>query len=122
MKFLTDENIAASVIQALKKEGFDIKDIKEQSLQGTTDKKIIQLADKENRIIITHDKDFSYLFSTPTKNKGIILLRLINQKPDNVTKILLQLLNSHLKDKLTNNLTVVTETKATIHTKSFEGF
>ena len=35
MKFLTDENIAASVVQSLKKQGFDVKDVKEQTPQET---------------------------------------------------------------------------------------
>ncbi len=114
MRFLTDENIAASVVQALKKEGFDVKDVKEQNLQGSSDKELIRIADKENRIIITHDKDFVSLFFS-AKHKGIILIRLLNQKPDNVTKILIKLLKSNLKNKLEKNLVILTETKVKIH-------
>ncbi len=46
MKFLTDENVATSVVSDLRNAGFDLKDIKEEKLQGTNDKKIIELAIK----------------------------------------------------------------------------
>ena len=116
MKLLTDENIAASVVQTLKKEGFDIKDVKEQSLQGITDKELLDIAFKENRIIITHDKDFGILFYSK-RNKGIILIKPLNQKPINIIKIILSLLKSTIKNKLKNNFTILTETKAIIHKK-----
>ena len=32
MKFLTDENIASSVLKSLRNENFDVKDIKEERL------------------------------------------------------------------------------------------
>lgn len=38
MKFLADENIAQLVIQALKKAGFDIKNVR-----GSSDKEVIAL-------------------------------------------------------------------------------
>lgn len=46
MKFLTDENIAISVVKFLRNKGFDVKDIKEESLYGLSDKFIFELAKK----------------------------------------------------------------------------
>ncbi len=116
MKFLTDENIAKSVVNSLRKAGFNVKDIKEENFQGTSDKDILNLADNENRVIITHDKDFgNILYSTKIQHKGIILIRLKNQSPANTTKILLNILNSDIKDKINNNLTIISENQIIIH-------
>lgn len=116
MKFLTDENIAKSVVNSLRKAGFNVKDIKEENLQGTNDKDILNLANNENRIIITHDKDFgNILYSQNVQHKGIILIRLKNQSPTNATKILLNLLNSGIKDKISDNLIIISENQIVVY-------
>ena len=116
MKFLTDENIATSVVYALRHAGFDVKDIKEEKLFGVSDKEILQLASKENRIIITHDKDFAQILSSAKiSHKGVILLRLKNQNPTNVAQILLKTLQSQVAHKIPNNLSVLSEAQTVIH-------
>ncbi len=75
MKFLTDENIAISVVKHLRNKGHDVKDVKEESLYGSPDKDIFELAKKENRIILTHDKDFIAISkSYQTDFDGAILI------------------------------------------------
>lgn len=115
MKFLTDENIARSVVHILRNEGFDVKDIKEANMQGTSDKFILELTEKEDRIIVTHDKDFGNIFSNNPQHKGIILLRLKDQRPDRVKGILIQTLKSSIKDKIKNNIIVISEYNVTVH-------
>ncbi len=116
MKFLTDENIAKSVVDSLRKTGFNVKDIKEENLQGTSDKNILNLANNENRIIITHDKDFgNILYSTNIQHKGIILVRLKNQSPAKTAKILLNVLSSDIKNKIKDNLIIISENQIVIH-------
>lgn len=114
MKFISDENVAKSVVHALRNAGFDIKDIKEENLHSLPDKDIMQIAFNEDRIIITHDKDFQ---STAAKHKGVILLRFKDQRPENVIKLLLPIIKSNLKNKLANNITVISESTVTIHQK-----
>jgi len=116
MKFLTDENIAASVVHALRDAGFDVKDVKEEQLYGVSDKEVLQLASREDRVIITHDKDFANILSfSRISHKGIILLRLQDQRSSNVGAVLLRVLRSGLSKKIQNNLLVVSEENITIH-------
>jgi predicted nuclease of predicted toxin-antitoxin system len=61
IKLLADENVAPRVIEALRKEKFDILSIQEVGLSKASDKKIIKFSQKEKRIIISHDKDFGKL-------------------------------------------------------------
>lgn len=114
MKFLTDENIASSVVKALRDEGYDVKDVKQSQLQGTPDTKLLDIALNEDRIIITHDKDFASVLTQKIRHKGIILLRLQNQQPENVKKVLFHALKN-AKEKIQNNLAVISEKNIIIH-------
>ena len=98
MKFLADENIARSVVQELRNHNFDIIDVKENDLRGATDRTLIRIADKEERIIITHDKSFGNVLTQPNiKHKGVLIIRCKNQHYLNVAEILLKFLNSKLR-------------------------
>jgi len=110
MKFLTDENIAISVIKFLRQKGFDVKDIKEESLQGSSDKKIFTLGKKEGRVILTHDKDFLGIVKEDESDfEGIILIRCKKQNPENVCAILDKLLKTNVMNKIKNNLFILNE-------------
>ncbi|PIN81561.1 hypothetical protein COV11_01770 [Candidatus Woesearchaeota archaeon CG10_big_fil_rev_8_21_14_0_10_30_7] len=116
MKLLTDENVATSVYNALLEENFDVKDIKAENLNGSSDKKVLDLAIKEKRIIITHDQDFANVLNQKVKHKGIILLRFRIQLPKIIINTLIHILKSKIKDKLENNVTIISEDKIKIHT------
>jgi len=110
MKFLTDENIAVSVMRDIRNEGFDVKDIKEERLHSSSDRKIMQIAFEEDRIIITHDKNFSnVIYNENARHKGIIFIRCKNQSPQNVSNILIGALKSGVKDKFAGSLAIISE-------------
>ena len=110
LKFLTDENISPSLVKALRSKKFDVKDIKEESLFGTKDTEILKLAYEENRVVITHDKDFANLLSySLIKHKGVILLRFLNQSPKNVVKSFVPVLEQLKESKIRNSLVIVSE-------------
>jgi len=73
---LTDENIQPEVILYLRSEGFDVKDVKELKIAGTSDLRLLELATAENRIILTHDSDFGKIvFTKDVTFVGIVYLR-----------------------------------------------
>ena len=113
MKFLTDENVASSVVRELRLLGHDLKDVKEEHLYGLADTHILTLANREGRVIITHDKDFTSL--SIRKHCGIILLRLKDQRPATVAQTLARVLASSVVQKITNNLVIVTESRTVVH-------
>ena len=116
IRFLTDENIATSVVHAIRNSGFYVKDVKEENLHGTSDEEIINLANKEDLVIITHDKDFGKIIANHlVRHNGVILIRLKKQNPANTKKAILNVLNSGIKNKLKYNLTVISEEKIIIH-------
>lgn len=107
-KFLADGNISYFLVKTLRKNGFDIKSLSEMKRLGISDKELISIATKEDRIILTHDKDFANLINYPlTPHKGVILLRFANQSPANAAQFIIPLLNSNTK--LRNSLTIISE-------------
>lgn len=73
--FLADENVPLKFVENLKEKGIDI--IRSDHIQkGIDDNQVAEIANSENRILITFDKDFGY--KTVRENltvKGLILLR-----------------------------------------------
>ena len=60
----------------LRNQGHDVKDIKEMRLYGESDESIISLAQRENRILVTLDKNFgNIIVYPPEKYPGIIVLK-----------------------------------------------
>ncbi len=105
MKFLIDENLGIKVPQYLRSLGFDIISISELS-PGIADQKVLNLANTENRILITQDKDFGELvFKEGLLHSGVILLRLKNDSIDNKKKVIEQALKAR-KD-YSNKFTVI---------------
>lgn len=77
MRLFADENVPLKAVQLLRKKGHDVLSICETAPQ-TADEDILQLAEKDGRILITFDKDFGELaYNSPLPlSCGIILFRI----------------------------------------------
>lgn len=94
MKFLADENLGILVPKFLREKGFDVVSIFEKA-RGADDRKVLQLANKERRILITLDKDFGELiFKEKLIHTGVILLRLKDESVENKMMVLEKILKS----------------------------
>ena len=77
MRFIANENISANVIHALRQHQHDVLAVKE-AMQSASDDAVLARAAEEERVLISHDKDFGELAfrkGLPAAC-GIILLRL----------------------------------------------
>lgn len=73
---LTDENLDPDVVAHLRQIGFDVLDVVESGLQGSTDVHLMRLATSQGRLIVTHDADFGTLAILQNEPVvGIIYLR-----------------------------------------------
>ncbi|HLC37048.1 MAG TPA: DUF5615 family PIN-like protein [archaeon] len=105
MKFLADENIPVSITSELRRKGFNVKSLKELKLFGIPDRRVLEIAKKMDRVIITYDKDFLNLFRISNQNhKGIILLRLF--PPEKAIEKIIPILKTKSK-KIKNKLVIV---------------
>lgn len=109
IKFLADENIASSVVNQIKNSGFDILDLKKLKIRGLSDNEVILLANKEKRIILTHDSDFSNQNLLIKADLGIIIIKLKNVKSEYVLKYLMPLLESDSLLKAKTHLLILNE-------------
>ena len=76
MRILTDENIPRSVLSWLRATGHDVTSASELGI-GAPDTRWLSLAESEQRLILTSDKDFGDLvFRDHLTSFGVILLRL----------------------------------------------
>ena len=75
-KLLTDENIDLSISEYLRSQGFDVFAVKRSELQGKADIDIHAFAMSQNRVILTHDTDFSEIvYKNKTAFIGLIYLQ-----------------------------------------------
>ena len=83
MRFLVNENVTGTVIRELRRLGHDVLSVKE-SMRSEADEVILARAQAEQRIVVTHDKDFGELAfrsHLPT-SCGVILFRLTGSDPE----------------------------------------
>jgi predicted nuclease of predicted toxin-antitoxin system len=108
MKFLVDECTGPSVAKWLQDNGHEVFSVYEDA-RGAEDDIILQKAFKENWILITNDKDFGdKVYRNARDHKGVILLRLENERAESKIKILSHLLEKY-SDRLSDAFVVVTE-------------
>jgi len=108
-KFLVDESTGKEVARFLQGEGYDAVSVIDE-MKGEVDESIVESALRDERIIITNDKDFGELiFYSKLPNNGVILLRLKNEHYENKRKVVRDLLKNYAEEELHNNFLVVTE-------------
>jgi predicted nuclease of predicted toxin-antitoxin system len=77
MRLLVNENVTGTVIEELRQRGHDVFSVKE-SMRSEKDDVILARAPAEERIVVTHEKDFGELAfrSRLPSACGVILFRL----------------------------------------------
>lgn len=75
MRFLADESCDFSVVRALRAAGHDVLAVAEL-ISGSDDGVVMDLAFREDRILLTEDKDFGQLvYADSQESSGVILIR-----------------------------------------------
>ena len=113
MKFLIDENVGFTLVKYLRDQGFDVKSVSEL-FPSRDDVSIIKIAVKEERIIVTNDKDFGYLtFKAIFPPPSLVLLRFKEEIPTEKIKAIKAILNLP-EEKIMNHFIVASENKIRI--------
>lgn len=95
MRLLANENFPADAVEALRARGHDVVWIRTDA-PGSSDVAILERAQRENRILITFDKDFGELAfrsRLPAQN-GIILFRISAPSSMHVARVAVAALES----------------------------
>ena len=110
MRFLVDECTGSKVAQWLRGNHHEVFSVFDEA-RGMTDDEVLTKAFDENRILITNDKDFGeMIFRTRRNHRGVIFLRLDDERAANKIEVLSKLLENYA-GKLPEEFVVVTETR-----------
>ncbi len=108
MRVLLDEDVHVKVADWLLGKGHDVIRVP----SGLKNGRVIELANRESRVLITRDKDFSNrLMYPPHKHSGIVVLRIHPPQLEKLTSALAHLLNEFSDTPLTGKLIVLEETE-----------
>jgi hypothetical protein len=93
MRFLANENFPGAAVTALAAAGHDVVWVR-ASAPGTSDADVLAWAGREQRILLTFDKDFGELSSRSTlpAGCGVVLFRTPMPKPGDVGEGLARLI------------------------------
>ena len=95
MRFLADENFPGAAITALEAAGHDVVWVRAVA-PGASDPAVLAWAAREERILVTFDKDFGELarVSALPRGCGVILLRMPMPRPSDVGQRLADLITA----------------------------
>jgi|SRR4051812_40032545 len=108
MRFLLDENVDYPLAAFLQRQGHDVTAIAHDYPFALKDTEVLQISVREQRIVITNDRDFGELIVRQRlPHSGVILLRLHDESLEIKQSRLLYVLMHHTQDL--RYLVVVTE-------------
>ena len=73
-KLLADENVPRPLVRSLRSAGLDVVWIPETSHRGITDDEVTNLANKNERVVLTRDSDYLKPSSRRRIRRGIIYI------------------------------------------------
>lgn len=95
MKFLADEGLDRQVVEMLREAGHDVVYVAELD-PGISDENVLEIANDEQRKLLTADKDFGELvFRQRLFANGVILTRLSGLTPQSKARILVEAIEEH---------------------------
>ena len=113
MKFVADEGIDAQIVARLREDDHNVWYVAEMS-PGVSDSDVLNIANRENAILLTFDKDFGDLvFRQRRVSQGVDLIRLHGFKPEQKASMVLNVIQQYGSD-LPRAFTVLTPNKVRI--------
>ena len=95
MRFLADESCDFSVVRALRAVGHDVLAVAELA-SGTDDATVMDMALRDNRVLLTEDKDFGQLvYAQAQPSSGVIFIRYPAEARKTLTKAVVTFVSQH---------------------------
>ncbi len=102
--------LARSTVAFLHAQGHDAIHLRDQGLQRADDGEIVEKARSEDRVILTHDLDFSRIVAvSQARVPSVITFRLSDMRPARVNRYLAEVLARFSKELETGALISVSE-------------
>ncbi len=108
-----DQMLNLAVSQALKEQGYDTVRASEIGQARADDKKILDQAISQNRILVTLDEHFGDWVVLPlSRHPGVIRLKINPTTSENVISLLLPFLRYHSPEQFKDRLVILSPKKA----------
>ncbi|HEY0793624.1 MAG TPA: DUF5615 family PIN-like protein [Chthoniobacterales bacterium] len=115
MRIKLDENIPVSLVGLLAWHGHDVETVRAEGLVGRKDQEIWRDCQREDRLLITQDLDFSDLRTfQPGTHAGIVLVRLQHPGRVGLIRVLSWVFQTHDVESWKSCFVVVSDTKVRI--------
>lgn len=106
MKLLLDQGLPPLTAELLRGQGLDAVHVSEVGLSRAEDLRIIELAQTEDRIIVTLDADYHASISlTSAPSPSVIWIRVVNLRASEYVEIIMPILNEY-KEMLINGVLI----------------
>lgn len=117
MKFKLDENMPERLVRVLISMGFDADTTTDEGLVGQPDPVLWNACIREGRFLLTQDKDFADVRRfRPTRNSGVLVLRLNNPSRVELIRRVLEILNTVDVKSLQGKTVAATKNKLRFNT------
>ena len=116
MNFKLDENLSPVLAEIFAAVGHDAHSVAQQALGGQPDNRLIDVCNRERRVLVTLDLDFAnILASPPAAFVGIVVLRLASQGHAAVEVAIRRMLTLIPQESPAGRLWIVEEHRIRIH-------
>jgi predicted nuclease of predicted toxin-antitoxin system len=121
LKLKLDENIPASARSRLAQLGHDVDTVLDESLGGSVDSEVWGAAQREQRLLVTQDLDFSDIRQfAPGTHYGILLVRLPDNEQWRIADFLVGWFSSHEVDGWSRCFVVATVNRIRVRRPGWE--
>jgi predicted nuclease of predicted toxin-antitoxin system len=108
MRFLADVGTSRSTAADLRLHGHDVIHLREVGLHRLPDNEILEMAGREQRIVLTFDLDFEDLLAAGSHAlPSVVIFRLQDQTPASVTPKLLNLIQERTAELMAGVVVIV---------------
>jgi predicted nuclease of predicted toxin-antitoxin system len=116
MKIVADESVDFCIILRLRQKSIEVISIAEDS-SGIKDEEVLNIAIKNNCLLITEDKDFGELtYRLKLDHKGILVIRVSDIPRNERIELVAELIERHF-DELCDNFSVIDKSRLRIKTR-----
>lgn len=107
MKFLLDQDVYAATTRFVSSLGHDVVTAAQIGASRASDSDLLQMAQEQDRIFVTRDRDFGSLVFVSDLGTGVLYLRLLPSTQNAVHRELRRILESYTEEELRHAFVVV---------------
>lgn len=107
MKLLADQDVYASTVQFLRGLGHDVETASERGLAKAADSELLRVAQCDERVFVTRDRDYGGLVFVEARGAGVLYLRVLPSTLQAVHRELERVLTLYDEHALQNAFVVI---------------